>query len=54
MQTDRFRIDELEEEVREMQLNSKEQLEVEQKRTKEMIARLDREKQLEVENYAIK
>lgn len=49
-----YRINELEEEVRELQVQSKEQLEQEQRRSKEMIARFDREKQLEAENYAIK
>ncbi len=40
--------------MRELQVSQSEQEEAEQKRTREMIARLEREKQLEVENYAIR
>ncbi len=48
------RINDLEEEVRDLQLSQSEQEEAEQRRTREMIARLEREKQLEGENYAIR
>ncbi len=48
------RINDLEEEVRELQIASGEQEELEQKRTREMIARVEREKQLELENCAIR
>ncbi len=50
------RVNDLEEEVRELQLSQSEQEESEQRRSREMemLARLEREKQLEVENYAIR
>ena len=40
----------LEEHIRELEVRGEERLEVEQKRSKEIIARLEREKQLEIEN----
>ena len=49
-----FRVDELEEEVRELQVQSREMLEEERKRSREIAQRIEREKQLEIENYAIK
>ena len=44
----------LEEQIRELEVRSDERLEDERKRSKEMLARLEREKQLEIENYAIR
>jgi Rab11 family-interacting protein 3/4 len=44
----------LEEHIRELELRSEERLQTEQKRNKDSIQRLEREKQLEIENYAIK
>lgn len=48
------RIHMLEEQIRELEVRSDERLEDERKRSKEMLARLEREKQLEIENYAIR
>ena len=48
------RINDLEEEVRDLQVQARDTEEQEQKRSREMIARMEREKQLEVENYAIR
>ena len=47
-------MDELEEEVRELQVQSHDMIEEERKRSREIIQRVEREKQLEIENYAIK
>ena len=44
----------LEEHIRELEVRSEERLQTEQKRNKDCIQRLEREKQLEVENYSIK
>ena len=44
----------LEEHIRELELRSEERLQTEQKRNKDCIQRLEREKQLEIENYSIK
>ena len=44
----------LEEHIRELELRSEERLQTEQKRNKDSIQRLEREKQLEIENYSIK
>ena len=44
----------LEEQIRELEVRSDERLEDERKRSKDMLARLEREKQLEIENYAIR
>ena len=44
----------LEEHIREIELQSQERLIEEQKRNKELLQRCEREKVLEVENYAIK
>jgi Rab11 family-interacting protein 3/4 len=44
----------LEEHIREVELQSQERLVEEQKRNKELLQRLEREKVLEVENYAIR
>ena len=49
-----FRILMLEEHIRELELRSEERLQTEQKRNKDSIQRLEREKQLEIENYSIK
>ena len=48
------RINDLEEEVRDLQVQARDTEEQEQKRSREMIARMEREKHLEVENYAIR
>jgi len=44
----------LEEHIRKLELRSEERLQTEQKRNKDSIQRLEREKQLEIENYSIK
>ena len=44
----------LEEHIRELELQSQERLIEEQKRNKELLQRLEREKALEIENYAIR
>ena len=44
----------LEEHTRELEIRSEERLQAEQKRNKDAIQRLEREKQLEVENYTIR
>jgi len=44
----------LEENIREVEIRSEERLETERKRNREAIQRLDREKQLEIENYSIR
>lgn len=44
----------LEEQIRELEVRSEEKLIDEQKRNRELIQRLEREKQLEAENYSIK
>ena len=49
-----FRVHMLEEHIREIELQSQEKLAEEQKRNKDLIQRLEREKQLEIENYAIR
>ena len=49
-----FRIHMLEENIREVEIRSEERLETERKRNREAIQRLDREKQLEIENYSIR
>jgi hypothetical protein len=48
------RIHVLEEQLREMDQRSDEKLADEQKRHRDLLARMEREKQLEVENYAIR
>jgi Rab11 family-interacting protein 3/4 len=49
-----FRIHVLEEQLREMDQRSDEKLADEQKRNRDLLARMEREKQLEVENYSIR
>ena len=49
-----YRVDELEEEVRELQVQGREMLDEERKRNREIVQRVEREKQLEVENVNIK
>jgi len=44
----------LEENIREVEIRSEERLESERKRNREALQRLDREKQLEIENYSIR
>ena len=44
----------LEEHIRELELQSQERLIEEQKRNKDLLQRLEREKTLEIENYAIR
>ena len=44
----------LEEHTRELEISSKERLQAEQKRNKDALQRLEREKQLEAENYTIR
>ena len=44
----------LEEHIRELEVRSEERLQTEQKRNKDAFQRLEREKQLEVENFTIK
>ena len=44
----------LEEQLREMDQRSDEKLAEEQKRNRELLARMEREKQLEIENYSIR
>ena len=44
----------LEEHIRELELQSQERLIEEQKRNKDLLQRLEREKTLEIENYAMK
>ncbi len=44
----------LEENLRELQVSSSDQLQAEQRRSKDLVARLEREKQLEVENYTFR
>merc|ERR1719400_1842986 len=44
----------LEEHIRELELRSEERLQTEQKRNKESLQRLEREKHLEIENYSIR
>ena len=44
----------LEENLREMEVRSEERLEEERKRHKDLISRLEREKQLEIENCSAK
>lgn len=44
----------LEENIRELELRSDERLEEEQKRNKELLARLEREKHLEIENHTLR
>merc|ERR1719150_3050271 len=44
----------LEEHIRELELRSEEKLQTEQKRNKESLQRLEREKHLEIENYSIR
>merc|ERR1719219_2990969 len=44
----------LEEHIRELELRSEERLQTEQKRNKDSIQRLEREKHLEIENYSIR
>ena len=44
----------LEEHIRELELRSEERLREEQKRSKDLLSRLEREKALEVENYAFR
>ncbi|XP_023332078.1 rab11 family-interacting protein 4 isoform X2 [Eurytemora carolleeae] len=48
------RIHMLEEHIRELEVRSEERLGEEQRRNRELLARLEREKQLELENYAIR
>ena len=50
----RSRIHVLEEQLREMDQRSDEKLADEQKRNRELLARMEREKQLEIENYSIR
>ena len=49
-----FRIHVLEEQLREMDQRSDEKLADEQKRNRELVQRIEREKQLELENYSIR
>ena len=49
-----FRVHMLEEHIRELELQSQEKLIEEQKRNKELLQRLEREKALELENYSIR
>ena len=44
----------LEEQLREMDQRSDEKLADEQKRNRDLLARMEREKQLEIENYSIR
>ncbi|XP_040569008.1 rab11 family-interacting protein 4B isoform X2 [Lepeophtheirus salmonis] len=48
------RIHMLEEHIRDLEIKSEERIEDEQKRNKELIVRLEREKTLEIENYTIR
>jgi len=48
------RIHMLEEHIRELELRGEERLEEEQRRNRELLQRIEREKQLEVENYSIR
>ena len=48
------RVNELEEEVRELQVQSTDMLEEERRRSKDVVGRIEREKQLEAENSAIR
>jgi len=48
------RIHMLEEHIRELEIRGEERLEEEQRRSREMLQRVEREKQLEVENYSIR
>ena len=48
------RIHVLEENIREIEMRGEERLEDEQRRNRDIIQRLEREKQLEIENYSIR
>jgi len=49
-----FRILALQEQLSEMEQRSEKELADEQKRNRELLARIEREKQLEIENYSIR
>lgn len=49
-----FRVIMLEEQLREVELRAEEKLSEEERRHRELVARVDREKQLQVENCAIR
>jgi hypothetical protein len=44
----------LEEQLRELEMRGEDQLMQEQKRCRELLARVEREKQLEIENYQVR